>query len=187
MAMKQSKKGTAPRREIEEAILHTLKGKGDYREIYVLATSYENRPLATVIEFVLDPRTFTFYAMSEKQTEKLFQMASNGNVSLAYMKQREDYDYFGGALGIQIVGKATLLRGTDPGFDEAARLYIPTIPMPAPSPPLPQPPSIDTLIENIRPGKIITKIVPDRIAIMNRQFKQKGYHALQVWEPEKKK
>ena len=59
-----------------------------------MATSFENKPLATVIEFVLDPKTMNFYAMSEKQTEKLFHIASNSNVSLAYVKQREDYDYF---------------------------------------------------------------------------------------------
>jgi len=187
MAMKKSAKGAAPRKEVEQAILDTLKGKGDYREIYVLATSFENKPLATVIEFVIDPKTFTFYAMSEKQTEKLFQMASNPNVSMAYMKQRENYDYFAGALGVQIVGKAAVLQGTDPGFEEAARIYIPTLPMPAPNPTLPQPPSVDTLIEMIKPGKIITKIVPERIVILNRQFKEKGYHAVQLWEPEKKK
>lgn len=187
MAMKKSKKGTAPRKEVEKVILETLKGKGDYREIYVLATSFDNKPLATVIEFVIDPKTFTFYAMSEKQTEKLFQMASNGNVSLAYMKQRENYDYFGSALGVQIVGKATILQGTDPGFEEAARIYIPTLPMPAPNPTMPQPPSVDALIDMIKPGKIITKIVPERIVIMNRQLKDKGYHAVQIWEPEKKK
>jgi len=186
MAMKKSKKGTAPRKEIEEAVLNTLKGKGDYREIYVLATAYENKPLATVIEFVIDPKTFTFYAMSEKQTEKLFQMASNPNVSMAYMKQRENYDYFGGALGVQIVGKATVLQGTDPEFEAAARIYLPTLPMPASNPTMPQPPSIDTMIEMIKHGKIITKIVPQRIVILNRQFKEKGYHAVQVWEPEKK-
>lgn len=187
MAMKKSKKGTAPSKEIEESVLNTLKGKGDYREIYTLATSYENKPLATVIEFVIDPATFTFYAMSEKQTEKLFQMASNQNVSLAYMKQRENYDYFGSALGVQIVGKATVLQGTDPEFEKAARIYIPTLPMPAPNPTMPQPPSVDALIEMIKGGKIITKVVPERIVIMNRGFKEKGYHAVQILYPGEKK
>ena len=187
MAMQKSKKGTAPRKEIEEAVLNTLKGQGDYREIYALATSYENKPLSTVIEFVIDPATFTFYAMSEKQTEKLFQMASNQNVSLAYMKQRENYDYFGSALGVQIVGKATVLQGTDPEFEKAARIYIPTLPMPAPNPTMPQPPSVDALIEMIRAGKIITKVVPERIVIMNRSFKEKGFHAVQILYPGEKK
>ena len=186
MAMKKSKKGRAPRREVEQAILEALKGQGDYREIFVLATSFENKPLATVIEFVLDPKTFTFYAMSEKQTEKLFHVASNQNVSMAYVKQRENYDYFAGALGVQVVGRAEQLQGTDPGFDAAAAIYIPTLPMPAPNPTLPQPPDVEMLTEMIRPAKIITRVMPERIVILNRHFKEKGYHAVQIWESEKK-
>jgi nitroimidazol reductase NimA-like FMN-containing flavoprotein (pyridoxamine 5'-phosphate oxidase superfamily) len=186
MAMKKTKLGRAPREVIEEAIRDTLKGQGDYREIYVLGTSFDNKPLATVAEFVLDPETFQLVAMSEKQTEKLFHIASNPNVSLAYVKQREDYHYFEGALGVQIVGKARQLKGTDPGFEEAAQLYIPTLPLPKPNPTIPQPPSVDVLIEMIRPVKIITRVIPERIVIMNRKFKDQGYHAVQIWEPEKK-
>jgi hypothetical protein len=114
-------------------------------------------------------------------------MASNQNVSMAYMKQRENYDYFGGALGVQIVGKATVLQGTDPEFEKAARFYLPTLAMTAANPTMPQPPSIDTMIEMIKAGKIITKVTPERIVILSRSFKEKGYHAVQIWEPEKKK
>ncbi len=182
MAIKKTKTGRAPREVVEKAILETLKGKGDYREIYMLSTSFDNKPLATVIEFVIDPKTFTMYAVSEKQTEKLFHIAANPNVSLAYVKQREDYMYFEGALGVQIVGKAQQLKGTDPGFEEAARVYIPTLPLPKPAPTIPQPPTVDMLIEAIRGGKIITKVVPERMVIMNRKFKDEGYHAVQIWE-----
>ena len=45
---------------------------------------------------------------------------------------------------------------------------------------------IDQLIEMIKPVKIITRVVPQRIVIMNRTFKDEGYHAVQIWEPEKK-
>ncbi len=120
MSIRKTKKGRAPRAEIEAAIKETLKGKEDYREIYILSTSFDDKPLSTVIEFVMDPKTFTFYAMSEKQTEKLFHIAKNPNVSMAYVKQRENYDYFEGALGVQIVGKAQQIRGSDPEFDKAA-------------------------------------------------------------------
>jgi len=186
MALKKTVKGRAPREMIEQAILAALRGKGDYREIYVMATSFENKPLATVIEFVLDPKTMNLYAMSEKQTEKLFHIASNPQVSLAYVKQREDYDYFSGALGVQVVGRAEQLKGTDPGFDEAAAIYIATLPLPKPNPMVPQPPDVEALIGVVRASKIITKIVPERIAILNREFKEKGYHAMQLWEPKGK-
>jgi hypothetical protein len=43
------------------------------------------------------------------------------------------------------------------------------------------------LIEMIRAGKIITKVVPERIVIMNRAFKEKGFHAVQILYPGEKK
>ena len=184
MAMKKSTKGTMPHKEIEAAIAEALKGRGDYREIFVLATAFENKPLATVIEFVLDPKTFTFYAISEKQTEKLFQMHSNANVSMAYVRHRTDYDYFGGALGVQIVGKAKLLTGDEPEFIEAAKVYLPTLPQPVPT--SVQPPPLEDMINMMKGKKVITKVTPERIVILNRSFKEKGYHAVQIWTPEKK-
>ncbi len=183
MALQKTVKGRAPREMVRQAILTVLRGKGDNREIYVMATSFENKPVATVIEFVIDPETMNLYAMSEKQTEKLFHIASNPNVSLAYVKHRDDYDYFSGALGVQIVGRAVQLKGTDPDFEAAARMYIPTLPLPQPNAMIPQPPPIDTLVEAVRPNKIITKIIPERISILNREFKEQGYHAMQIWVP----
>jgi hypothetical protein len=186
MTLKKTVKGRAPKKMIRQEIVNALRGKGDNREIYVMATSFENKPVATVIEFVLDPETMNLYAMSEKQTEKLFHIASNPNVSLAYVKHRDDYDYFSGALGVQIVGRAVQLKGTDPDFEAAARIYIPTLPLPQPNAMIPQPPPIDDLIAAVRTSKIITKIVPERISILNRAFKDKGYHAMQIWEPKSK-
>lgn len=180
MAMKKSTKGRMPKQDIAQAIIEALKGRGDYREIYVLSTAFNNKPLATVVELVLDPKTFTFYAMSERQTEKLFHIASNPRVSAAYVKQRENYDYFAGALGVQIVGTAKLLHDDDPEFVEAAKIYLPTLPQPVPTGI--QPPPIDDMITMIKHTKIITKITPERIVILNRAFKAKGYHAVQVWE-----
>jgi nitroimidazol reductase NimA-like FMN-containing flavoprotein (pyridoxamine 5'-phosphate oxidase superfamily) len=184
MTVKKTKKGRAPRAEIEEAIRETLKGVGDFREIFILSTSFDDKPLSTVIEFVMDPKTFTFYAMSEKQTEKLFHIAKNPNVSLGYVKQRESYNYFEEALGVQIVGKAQQIKGSDPEFDEAAAIYIPTLPLPKPLGAIPQPPGVELLTEMIRPAKIITKIVPERMVILDRKFKEKGLHAIQIWEAE---
>lgn len=183
MALKKTEKGRMKRQDIQKAALETLTGKGDYREIYVLSTSFENAPLATVIELVLDPETMNFYAMSEKQTEKLFHMASNEKVSIAYVKQLEDHDYFRQALGVQVVGTARLLTGDDPEFEKAARLYIPTLP------PLSQGelPPLDSMIKEAGKTKILTKIVPDRIVVMDNRFREKGYHFVQIWEAEDKK
>jgi hypothetical protein len=72
MAIKKTKKGRAPRAEVEEAIKNTLKGVGDFREIYVLSTSFDDKPLSTVIEFVMDPKTFTFYACLKNRLKSFF-------------------------------------------------------------------------------------------------------------------
>jgi len=180
ITVKKSPKGRLPRAAIEKAIREALKGKGDFREIFVLSTSFDNKPLASVLEFVLDPETFTFYAMSEKQTEKLFHVASNPQVSMAYVKQRDDFDYFRGALGVQIVGHAQLLRGSDPEFKQAAERYLPTLP--APPPTGPQPPPLEAMVEMVKESKIITKIVADRIVILSRALKGPESHAIQIWE-----
>ncbi len=178
MTMKKSKKGRMQKDEIQKAIVETLKGNGNYRDIYVLSTSFENSPLASVIELVLDPETMTFYAMSEKQTEKLFQIAYNKRVSFAYVKQVEDHDYFRQALGVQVVGKADLLTGKDTGFEEAAKIYLPTLPPVSGA----QLPPLDILIKEVGTTKILTRIVPERINIMDRRFRDKGYHSLQIWQ-----
>jgi general stress protein 26 len=177
MTLKLSKTGALPREEIEKRIPEIVKGKGDYREIYVLSTADDNKPLATIIEFVLDPKTLTFYAMSEKQTEKLFQVAANQNVSLAYVKQLEDHNYFKQPLGIQVVGTAKLLKGTDPGFEEAMKIYMPTLP-------LKQTPE---LIKAIKATKIVTKVTPERIIMRDYTQKEKGNRMVQIWERGEKK
>ena len=177
MTLKQSKTGALSREEIEERIAEIVKGKGDYREIYVLSTAYDNKPMATVIEFVLDPKTLTFYAMSEKQSEKLFQMAANKNISFAYVKQHEHHNYFKEPLNIQVVGTAQILKGTDPGFDEALDIYAPTLPLKM----------TPELFKDIKATKIVTKVTPERIIMRDYTQREKGIRMIQIWEREEKK
>lgn len=177
MTLKKSKTGALPREEIEKRIAEIVKGKGDYREIYVLSTAYDNSPLATVIEFVLDPKTLTLYAMSEKQTEKLFQMAANQHVSLAYVKQLEHHNYFKEPLSIQVTGKAQLLTGKDPGFDEAIKIYAPTLPLKI----------TPELLQAIKQTKIVTKVTPARIVMRDYTQKEKGNRQIQIWQRAEKK
>jgi len=172
MTLKLSKTGALPREEIEKRIAEIVKGTGDYREIYVLSTAYDNKPLATVIEFVLDPKTLTFYAMSEKQTEKLFHMAANRYVSLAYVKQLEHHNYFKEPLSIQVVGTAQILKGTDAGFDEALDIYAPTLPLQL----------TPELLKAIKATKIVTKVTPERIIMRDYTQKEKGNRMVQIWE-----
>ncbi len=177
MTLKKSKTGALSREEIEKRIAEIVKGKGDYREIYILSTAYKNKPLATPIEFVLDPRTLNLYAMSERQTEKLFHVASNQNVSCAYVKQLEHHNYFKEPLSIQVVGKAQLLRGKDPGFAEALNIYLPTLPLKL----------TPELLQAIKETKIVTKVTPERIIIRDYTQKEKGNRMVQIWERQDKK
>lgn len=181
ITLKKSKTGRLPREEIKQAIMDTLKGLGNYREMYVLSTSFNNKPLATCIEFTIDPKTFTFYASSEKQTEKLFHIAANPNVSMVYVKQRDDKSYFIDPVGVQIVGKAKQLKDGDPEFDKALNISLSTIThMPAGMKLTPE------MLSRIRKNQLITKVTPERIVITNGEFRKKGLQFKQIWEAEKK-
>jgi hypothetical protein len=180
MTLKKSKIGRLPQEEIKQAIMETLKGLGNYREMYVLSTSFNNKPLATCIEFGIDPKTFIFYASSEKQTEKLFHIASNPNVSMVYVKQRDDKNYFVDPVGVQIVGKAKQLKDGDPEFDAAFDFCLSTVHLP---------PSVKLtpeMLSKLKKNQLITKVTPERIIISNFEFRKKGNHFKQIWEAEKK-
>ena len=176
MTLKKSKVGRMARSEIEKAIVDALKGNGNHREMYVLSTSFNEKPLATCIEFNLDPKTLIFYASSEKQTEKLFHMAANPNVSMVYVKHRDDGKYFKDPLGVQIVGKAIQLKASDPEFIKALNFSLATIDIPI----------TPELIEYIKKTQLVTKVVPERIVIANYEFRGKGFHFKQIWEAEEK-
>jgi hypothetical protein len=176
MTLKKSKVGRMPRSEIEQAVVDALKGNGNHREMYVLSTSFNDKPLATCIEFTLDPKTLIFYASSEKQTEKLFHMAANPNVSMVFVKHRDDGKYFRDPLGVQIVGKAIQLKASDPEFMEALNFSLATIDIPI----------TPELIEYIKKTQLVTKIIPERIVIANSEFRKKGFHFKQIWESEEK-
>jgi nitroimidazol reductase NimA-like FMN-containing flavoprotein (pyridoxamine 5'-phosphate oxidase superfamily) len=177
--LSKSKIGTMPRTLLEQWIGTALMGKGNYREIYVLGTSFKNVPLTTVMEFRFDPSTFSFYGISIKQTEKLFHMASNHRVSLATVKHSADYTYYRKERGVQIQGRAQLLRGSSPGFEKAARIYLPTMPM------IPNTTKFENIpgdiYKEIKKNKIIIKIVAERIVIRQLSFEEKGYNAIQLW------
>ena len=163
MTLKKSKVGRMSRVEIEKAIIDAL---------YVLSTAFNNKPLATCIEFTLDTKTLTFYASSEKQTEKLFHMVANPNVSMVYVKNRDDKEYFTDPLGVQIVGKAVTLKASDPEFMAALNYSLATINIPI----------TPELIEYIKKTQIVTKVIPERIVISNSEFRKGGFHFKQIWE-----
>jgi general stress protein 26 len=180
ISLTQSKKGVIPRTELEDRIVEVVSGKKG-REIFVLSTSYKNKPLATVIEFVIDPETLTFYSMSEKQTEKLFQIHENSHVSLAYVKPAENY--FTETLGVQVMGEAKLLTGKDPEFEKGLEIYLPSLLLILPTPIPPNDTAkLEAFKKSIRRTKIMTKITPERIVLKDFTLKAKGLRKTQIWE-----
>ncbi len=184
MALKKSKKGRLPQLAIKQAVLETLKGTGDYREMYVMATAFNGEPVATCIEFTLDPVTMILYASSEKQTEKLFHIAANPNASLVYVKQRDDYRYFTDPLGVQIKGKAVQLKFGDSGFDEAAILCLDSAMNHMPEEMKAKMPR-EAMLKSINKNQLITKIIPVQIVITSGDFIRQGLHRKQIWETPK--
>ena len=173
MTLKKSQLGVMPKKDIEKRVIEVLSGTHG-REIFVLATSYNNKPLATVIEFSIDPETLDLYAMSERQGEKLFQMYENNQVSLAYVRPAENY--FKETLGVQIVGRAELFNVEDPRWTKGLEVYLPSLPLPE---------EMKQQIKNDKKfEKIMTKITPDRIVLRDVSLKAKGLRGFQIWERE---
>ena len=69
-------------------ILDYLKGaEGNYREMYQIATSYNNVPTIGSVEYVLDPSDMTLFGSSETNTAKLNNMNLNPQVYLYWTRQ----------------------------------------------------------------------------------------------------
>ena len=72
----------------KELILDYLKGaKGDYREMYQIATAYNNTPTIGSVEYVLDPADMSLFGSSESNTAKLNNMNDNPQVDLYWTRQ----------------------------------------------------------------------------------------------------
>jgi hypothetical protein len=104
-------------------------------------------------------------------------MAANPNVSMVYVKNRADREYFKDPLGVQIVGKAIQLKASDPEFMEALNYSLSTVNIPI----------TPELIEYIKKTQLVTKVIPERIVISNSEFRKKGVHFKQIWEAEEKR
>jgi nitroimidazol reductase NimA-like FMN-containing flavoprotein (pyridoxamine 5'-phosphate oxidase superfamily) len=181
MTLTKSTVGRLSQPDIKQAVLEALKGKGDYREMYVMATAFDNEPLASCLEFTLDPETLHFYASSEKQTEKLFHLAANPRASLVYVRARNDMRYFVDPTGVQVVGTAVLLKHGDPGFGRAAALCLETAMHHMPEE-MTSRMSPEAMLASIRKNQLITQVIPERIVITSGEFVNRGLHRKQIWE-----
>ncbi len=104
-----------------------------YREMYQIATVHDGMPGLSSVEFAIDPTNMRLYASCEKGTEKVVDIAENGNVVLYWYHQiREDEyipqvnDYFN-SYGVQIKGTAHLMTGEEDTFFSGASAYMRTL------------------------------------------------------------
>ena len=82
-------------------VLDYLKGAAnDYREMYQIATSYNNVPTIGSVEYVLDPSDMTLFGSSETNTAKLNNMNLNPQVDLYWTRQIREGDLCSEAMPI---------------------------------------------------------------------------------------
>ncbi|MBP3701377.1 MAG: hypothetical protein J6I64_05780, partial [Lachnospiraceae bacterium] len=89
----------------------------NYREMYQLATSYNNVPSNTNLELVLDAKTLHLIGSSEANTGKTLEFALNPNVSVSWCRQlrveeEEVYNYYC-SYGVQINGQVKVYTAYD--------------------------------------------------------------------------
>ncbi len=89
----------------------------NYREMYQLATSYNNVPSNTNLELVLDAKSLHLIGSSEANTGKTLEFALNPNVSVSWCRQLrvEDehlYNYYC-SYGVQINGRVLIYTARD--------------------------------------------------------------------------
>ncbi|MBO7728995.1 MAG: FMN-binding protein, partial [Oscillospiraceae bacterium] len=132
-----------------ELLLEYLKGaENNYREMYQIATSYNNVPTIGSVEYVLDPSDLSLFGSSETNTAKLNNMDLNPQVDLYWTRQIRAGDVCSEAVpvlptyfmsyGVQFTGTyrrivfAELSEEEIPVFVEKARTYFATLSNTAP-------------------------------------------------------
>ena len=128
----------------QELALEYLKGAEDnYREMYQIATSYNNVPTIGSVEYVLDPADMTLFGSSETNTAKLNNMMVNPNVDLYWTRQIRKGDICSEAMpilptyfmsyGVEYVGTYRAIRFAElseeeiPVYVAKARNYFATL------------------------------------------------------------
>lgn len=164
-------------------------GEYNFREMYQIATARNNVPLISSVEFVLDREHMRLYAVSEKDTEKVRQIADNPAVALYWVKQIGEENaknfpmgYFS-SRGVQIKGRARIVPADDPEVMHILNLYMPTTPR-TPGAPVWNP-ADSARIQRLLTAQRIIEIIPDSFMVTNTDwaFDKRGFHYQQVLKP----
>jgi nitroimidazol reductase NimA-like FMN-containing flavoprotein (pyridoxamine 5'-phosphate oxidase superfamily) len=177
-------KGDMPKELLWKHISEVLGGKGG-KKTYVLATSMDNIPLSTTIEFAVDPDKKVLYGFAEKGTEKLIHIKNNPKVSLNW--HEEFMNDFSKSLCVQIRGTAELFEGDSPEMNEAISVYPYQYmiwnfiqPRNAATTLLVEP--LQKAMAHVISSKMMmVKITMEQVVITDRSLTAKGYRSRQLW------
>ena len=176
--------GTMEQGPLWDAIAAVLGGKGGKRT-YVLATSMDNIPLSTTIEFALDTDKKVLYGFAEKGTEKLIHIKNNPKVSLNWHEEFPN-DFFK-TLCVQIRGTAELLEGDTPEMRDAVSLYPYHYMLWSFTPSRNATTTLiaeglqQALVKVIQSNMMLVKITMEQVVLTDAQLKAKGYRDRQLW------
>lgn len=169
--MWKANEGIMPKDQLKKHIVKIIGGKKQ-KKTFILATSLNNKPLATTLDYSLDPEKMVLYSFSEKGTTKLNQIKNNPYVSLGWHKEFTD---FSSTLCMQFMGKAELFDGTTKEFDEGLSVYYFEYGAEAQKIP------VEQLKQMMKKGMIMTRITIDQITITDSTLKNAGFRTRQRW------
>jgi general stress protein 26 len=179
-----SGKGTMEKEKLWNHIAKILTGI-EGKRTYVLATSMDNIPLSTTIEFYLDPEKKILYGFAEKGTEKLIHIKNNSKVSLNW--HEEFMNDFSKTLCVQIRGFADLFEGDCPEINEALKHYryqymlwnfIPTRNAPTA---LAIEPLQKAMKQLIKKNIMLVRVNMEQVVITDTRLEAEGYRPRQLW------
>lgn len=180
---KNAGEGIMPKDQVWQEIVKVIGGIKMDSKTYVLGTSMNNVPLTTTAEFTLDPEKKALYGFHELGTEKLLHIKNNPQVSLNF--HEEFTGFAGNYLCCQIRGRAELLDGTSPEFEQIMINFLPYeegARVSKDATPQQREEHLAKWRQGVKKSFFISKITIDRITIISREFAKQGLRMAQRWE-----
>jgi len=180
---KKAGEGVMPKDQLWQEIVKVIGGIKMDSKTYVLATSMNNIPLTTTAEFTLDPAKKVLYGFHEQGTEKLLHIKNNPQVSLNWHK--EFVGFGGDYLCFQIRGRAELIDGTSPDYEQILIDFLPYedgARVPKDATPKQREEHLAKFRQGIKNGFYISKITIDRVTVISLDFGKQGFRRVQRWE-----
>jgi hypothetical protein len=134
-----------------------------------MATSFNNIPLTTTCDQMLDPVNQALYAFFEIGTEKLEHLKQNPHVSLNWHKPWESD--FSKVLCVQVRGRAKLFDGTSPEFEEGFKLSFPTLPKK----------QQQEILSRIKENMVMCRITIDQVVLFDGTLLTQKLCSYQMW------